>query len=52
MQMLLKNVENKQGTLGKMVYDSTLYNNLSKTLSSIDSLAKAIKQDGLDIDLF
>lgn len=52
MQMLLKKVENKEGTLGKMVYDSTLYNNLTKTLSSIDSLAKAIKQDGLDIDLF
>lgn len=52
MQMLLKKVENKEGTLGKMVYDPTLYNNLTKTLLSIDSLAKAIKQDGLDIDLF
>ncbi len=51
-QMLLKKVKNKEGTLGKMVYDPTLYNNLTKTLLSIDSLAKAIKQDGLDIDLF
>lgn len=45
-------IENQEGTLGKMVYDPTLYNNLSKALVSIDSLARKIEKDGLDIDLF
>ena len=45
-------IENKDGTIGKMVNDSTLYRNLNKTLATIDSLARQIKDDGLDIDLF
>jgi phospholipid/cholesterol/gamma-HCH transport system substrate-binding protein len=52
----LKNVmvkiEHKEGTLGKMVYDTTMYNRINNTLSTIDSLARQIKDDGLDIDLF
>ena len=51
-QSLLQKINNQEGTLGRMVYDTTLYSNLTKTLVSIDSLAKQIKQDGLDIDLF
>jgi phospholipid/cholesterol/gamma-HCH transport system substrate-binding protein len=45
-------IEDRDGTLGKMVNDSTLYISLNKTLARIDSLAKQIKDDGLDIDLF
>jgi len=52
LQVIIKQIENKQGTLGKMVNDTTLYNNLNHTLARIDSLAKQIKDEGLDIDLF
>ena len=52
LQMVMQKIDNKNGTLGKMVNDSTLYNNLNKTLARIDSLAKVIKDEGLDIDLF
>ncbi|MCB9057812.1 MAG: MCE family protein [Calditrichae bacterium] len=45
-------IEDRDGTLGKIVNDSTLYISLNKTLARIDSLAKQIKDDGLDIDLF
>lgn len=45
-------IEDRDGTIGKMVNDSTLYISLNKTLARIDSLAKQIKDDGLDIDLF
>jgi phospholipid/cholesterol/gamma-HCH transport system substrate-binding protein len=52
LKQVMGQIENQEGTLGKMVYDPSLYNNLSKTLLTIDSLAKKIKDDGLDIDLF
>lgn len=52
LKQVMGQIEKQKGTLGKMVYDPTLYNNLSKTLLTIDSLAKQIKDDGLDIDLF
>lgn len=52
MKTVLAKVENREGTLGKMVYDTTLYNQMNRALSSIDSLAKQIKRDGLELDLF
>ena len=52
LQMVLQKIDQKNGTLGKMVNDTTLYNNLNRTLARIDSLAKVIKDEGLDIDLF
>jgi len=52
LKAVMGQIENQEGTLGKMVYDPTLYNNLSKALVTIDSLARQIKEDGLDIDLF
>lgn len=52
LQVILKNIQDKKGTLGMMVHDTTLYKNLNMTLSRIDSLAKQIKEEGLDIDLF
>lgn len=52
LQVIITQIHDQKGTLGKMVYDTTLYRNLNRTLSSIDSLAKQIKEDGLDIDLF
>ncbi len=52
LQGMMNRIENREGTLGRMVYDSTLYINLSRTLQRVDSLAQKIKNDGLDIDLF
>jgi phospholipid/cholesterol/gamma-HCH transport system substrate-binding protein len=52
LKVVMGKIESQEGTLGKMVYDPSLYNNLSKTLMTIDSLAKKIKDEGLDIDLF
>ena len=52
LKVVMGKIENQEGTLGKMVYDPSLYENLSKTLLTIDSLAQKIKNDGLDIDLF
>ena len=52
LKTVMVKIENQEGTLGKMVYDPALYNNLSKALMTIDSLARQIKDDGLDIDLF
>ncbi len=49
---IIHKIENQEGSLGKMVYDTTLYYNLNKTLKSIDSLSLQIKNKGLDIDLF
>ncbi|HID39958.1 MAG TPA: MCE family protein [Calditrichaeota bacterium] len=49
---IIHKIENQEGALGKMVYDTTLYYNLNKTLKSIDSLSLQIKNKGLDIDLF
>lgn len=52
LKAVMGQIENQEGTFGKMIYDPSLYNNLSKALVTIDSLAQQIKEDGLDIDLF
>ncbi len=52
LKMIMKNIEKKQGTLGKLVYDSTLYRNLNKTLLSIDSLTERLRKKGLKLSLF
>lgn len=52
MQSLLQEVETKKGSMGKMIYDSTLYIRINKTLLSVDSLANQIKNEGLELDLF
>ena len=49
---IMQNIAKKQGTLGKLVYDSTLYRNLNKTLHSVDSLAKRLRKKGLKLSLF
>ncbi len=52
LQAVMGKLENQDGTLGKMVYDSSMYNYMNRTLLSIDSLAKEIKTEGLKLDLF
>ncbi|HGY54090.1 MAG TPA: MCE family protein [Caldithrix abyssi] len=52
MNHIITGIENQEGSLGKMIYDTTLYYNLNKTLKSIDSLSVQIKEKGLDIDIF
>ena len=49
---IISRIENQEGSLGKMVYDTTLYYNLNRTLKSIDSLSVQIKEKGLEIDVF
>ncbi len=48
----MKDIESQQGTLGKVVYDSTLYKNLNKTLLTVDSLARRLRKKGLKLSLF
>ncbi len=52
MAHIIGKIENQEGSLGKMVYDTTLYYNLNQTLKSIDSLSHQIKEKGLEIDIF
>jgi len=49
---LLVKLQDKKGSVGRMMNDSTFYKNINSTLSRLDSLAKKIKDEGLDIDLF
>ncbi len=48
----LGSIQKQQGTLGKMIYDPSLYNNLNKTLLEIDSLSKRLRKKGLKLSLF
>jgi len=48
----MKEIESQRGTLGKVVYDSTLYKNLNKTLLTVDSLARRLRKKGLKLSLF
>ena len=52
LNILLLKMQNKKGSLGRMLNDSSFYKNLNLTIARLDSLAKKIKDDGLDIDLF
>ncbi len=49
---ILGSIEKDKGTLGRMVSDSTMYLNVNRTLMRIDSLARQIKEEGLQLDLF
>ena len=49
---ILGSIENDKGTLGRMVSDSAMYINMNRALMRIDSLAKQIKEEGLQLDLF
>ncbi|MHB2154247.1 MlaD family protein [Calditrichota bacterium GD2] len=48
----LKEIQTQRGTLGKVMYDSTLYNNLNKTLLTVDSLADRLRKKGLKLSIF
>ncbi len=52
LKTILHGIEKQQGTLGKLVYDSTLYRNLNKTLLSVDSLTQRLRKKGLKLSLF
>lgn len=52
MNTVLSAVEKREGSLGQMIYDTTLYNHLNRTLLGIDSLTRQIKNEGLELDLF
>ena len=42
---LIADVKNGRGTVGQLVSNDSLYNNLNKTIESIDLLVKDIKAD-------
>ncbi len=52
MLTVLSAVEKREGALGQMIYDTTLYEHLNRALLGIDSLARQIKDEGLELDLF
>lgn len=52
LKSIVQGIESKQGSLGKAIYDSTLYQNLNKTLLSIDSLSDRLRKKGLKLSLF
>ena len=52
LKVVMDKIENRRGTLGKLVNDTTLYNDMSRTLLRVDSLTKQIKEKGLDLNLF
>lgn len=52
LKVIMERIANREGTLGKLVNDNKLYNDMSRTLLRVDSLAKQIKEKGLDLNLF
>lgn len=52
LNVIMDRVARREGTLGKLVSDTTLYHDMSRTLLRVDSLAKQIKEEGLDLNLF
>jgi len=52
MRTVLSAIEKREGALGQMIYDTTLYNHFNRTLLGIDSLTRQIKDEGLELDLF
>jgi len=52
LRVVMTKIEKREGTLGKLVNDTTLYNDLSRTLMRVDSLTRQIKDDGLDLNFF
>ncbi len=49
---IAEDIQNKNSTVGKFIYDEKFYNNLNNTLIEIEKLTKKIRQDGIKIDLF
>jgi len=49
---VLARIESNQGTVGKMLTDTTLYINMNRVLLRLDSLARQVKDEGLNLDLF
>jgi len=47
LRVVMDQVNNKEGTLGKLVGDEELYLRLNRTLAEVDSLAKAIRAKGI-----
>ena len=45
MDMLMNKIENGEGSLGRLVHDESLYNNMNKTFIHLDSLIQAIHKN-------
>jgi phospholipid/cholesterol/gamma-HCH transport system substrate-binding protein len=49
---ILLNARDSSSTVGKLLTDDQLYNNLNKTLVSLDKLIKQIKEKGIKLSIF
>lgn len=49
---VVTDLKNKNSSVGKMIYDDALYENINKTLSEIEKLTKSIRKGGVKINLF
>jgi len=45
LDLTLKQINSKKGTMGKLVYDEKLYNNLTRAAASLDSLLKDVRKN-------
>lgn len=52
LNQISEDIQNKNSTVGKFIYDEKFYNNLNNTLLEIEKLTKKIREDGVKIDLF
>jgi phospholipid/cholesterol/gamma-HCH transport system substrate-binding protein len=52
LNLLVINAKDTNTTVGKLLTEDDLYNNLNKTIISINKLVKQIKKDGIQLKLF
>lgn len=50
--VVVGDIQNQKGSVGKFMYDDKLYENLNKSLLEIEKLSKKIRKDGIKINLF
>ena len=48
-EAMVSGVNNGQGTLGRLVKDDQLYNELKKSIGDLDTLVKEVREDGLKV---
>ncbi|MFC2092535.1 MlaD family protein [Bacteroidota bacterium] len=52
LNLIVADIQNRKGSVGKLMYDEEFYDNINKTLLEIERLTKKIRKDGIKINLF
>lgn len=52
LNLIVGDIQNRKGSVGKLMYDEEFYENINKTLLEIERLTKKIRKDGIKINLF